>query len=125
MVNRLDLLPEAVPGPEVAGMADKVEPQEGAKGWFAWRLKQLSDESELVDERMARIEQTFDGINAKLDQISELLNPEEIEWIWENFRELTEVISALRRTQGLPALSEFVGTRNRRRSIEKARAASK
>lgn len=91
-------------------------PRTDGRGWFAKKVKEL-------DDNMARLAALVEGFDARIREMEEVgrnFKQEEIDFLWQNFEDMTEVVSALRRVNGFPPLAEFEGTRQRRRMKEKS-----
>ena len=100
-------------------MADGDAPK--SDGRFGTRVQELND-------RVAALEERAEAVEEIARKVLELVDPGELDAIWENFREMTEILSNVRRHVGLSPLNEFVGSKMRRRLQEtraqEARAAA-
>ena len=108
-----ELEQEAFSEAELPETPDRVD----GRGQFAKKVKAVGEQVDGFEVRLRHIEELVEGIHAKLDKAG-MLDPEDIEFLWENFSAMTEVVSALRRVNGFPPLAEFEGTRLRRRKKE-------
>lgn len=96
-------------------------PKPGGRGWFAWRLKEVSDIVDGQEETIALLYDTCAELAQENETLRALCDPEEIEFIHQNFTEIVDILNALRRINRFPALSELGGTRGRRQKAERAK----
>ena len=89
------------------------------RGWFGVAVKDLINRVNAIEERLARLEANQVSFENTLEKLGALQDPEEIEYLWKNFEDMTEVVSSLRRASGFPPLAEFEGSRQRRRVRER------
>ena len=81
------------------------------RGSFGIRVRDIGNRVTVLEARMTVIEEV-------LKKIQEAVDPKTIDWLWDNFEEMRDVVSATRRHVGLPSLSEFSGSKERRRMKE-------
>lgn len=90
------------------------------KGYFGTAVKKAELDIAELRAEMAALTEQMTNLEEKLDKFGELRDPEDQDYLWQNFEQLVEIVSALRRTAGFSPLAEFEGTKQRRRKQERA-----
>jgi len=92
------------------------DPSPPQRGQFAAKVARHTQEIAELKEQVA-------VLIAEVEALRQLIDPQEIDYIWQNMKDMTEIISALRRYNGFQPLAEFSGTKARRRKSERVAAA--